>query len=157
MVPFGLTSEQFSSRFLKSLEKKSPSFIDSLKKLFSVSIPDTVKSAQVQIFIGDDCMETPSAWIYYEGGDKKIDHSDPSIFAGKSLELLSGDYSIPDFDEEYYLDEDFSAGNLIANLTKQWLAECWWKAGGWDYPISVEVWVHDDHGDGMPIQLSKSC
>ena len=157
MVPFGLSSEQFKAKFLISLEKISPCFISELKKLFTVSIPESVLGAEIQIFLGDDCMETPSAWIYYEGKQKKINSTDASIFSGKSVELLSGDYAIPHFDEKYYINEEFNAGYLIANLTKQWLAESWWKAGGWDYPIPVLVMVHDDYGDGSSIKLSAVC
>ena len=157
MVSFGLSTEQFSSRFLSSLDRVSPKFIEELKSLFLIPVPDTVFKAEIQIFLGDDGMETPSAWIYYQGKNNKVDNSDPSIFAGKSIEILDGSYAIPPFDEEYYSDGDFGGVDLIANITKRWLAECWWKSGGWEYQIPVKVWVHDEFGDGSPINLSKSC
>ncbi|PMN87342.1 hypothetical protein [Enterovibrio norvegicus] len=157
MVPFGLSTEQFSKRFLSSLEKASPKFIEEMKSLFLLPVPDAVCEAEVQIFLGDDGMETPSAWLYFRGKNNKVDSSDPTIFPGKSSEILEGTYDVPSFDEEYYFNEDFGGVNLIADITKRWLAECWWKAGGWEYPIPVKVWVHDDFGDGLPIVLTKFC
>ncbi|GAL07250.1 hypothetical protein JCM19237_4666 [Photobacterium aphoticum] len=157
MVPFGLSTEQFSMKFLRSLDKIAPNFIEELKSLFLLPVPETVSEAEVQIFLGDDGMETPSAWIYFHGKNNKVDSSDPTIFPGKSREILHGSYDIPPFDEEYYFDEDFGGVYLIANITKRWLAECWWKAGGWEYPIPVKVWVHDEFGDGSSIDLSKLC
>jgi hypothetical protein len=44
--------------------------------------------------------------------------------------------------------------NIQADVTKVWLAEWLWKAGGWDYPLPVEVAVHDEYGDGERILLA---
>lgn len=99
-------------------------------------------------------MDAPSAWIYYQGKNNKVDNHDLSIFPGKSMELPSFFEKLDDFDDKYY-SEEFGGVNLIANATKAWLAECWWKAGGWDYPVSVKVWVHDEFGDGNAIELSE--
>jgi hypothetical protein len=153
MVPFGLNDEQFVKRYRGCLNRVSSSFIDSLRELFLVAVPESVSEAEVQIFLGDDGMEAPSAWIYYQGKNNKVDHSDTSIFPGKSMELSCFLDKMDDFDEEYY-SEEFGGTFLIANATKEWLAECWWKAGGWSYSIPVKVWVHDDFGDGEPIDLS---
>jgi len=157
MVPFGLNEKQFVDRYKRCLDREASSFIGSLRKLFVVPVPDAVDEAEVQIFLGDDGMEAPSAWIYYQGTTNKVDSSDPAIFPGRSMELSSFVGSLDDFNEEYYLNEDFGGVGLIANTTKLWLAECWWKAGGWAYSVPTKVWVHDDFGDGNSIQLSENC
>jgi len=154
MIPFGLNEDQFVKRYRGCLDRVSSGFIKSLQELFSKPVPETVTEAEVQIFLGDDGMEAPSAWIYYQGKNNKVDSSDPSIFPGKSLELPSFLQKMEDFDEEYY-SEEFGGTYLIANISKAWLAECWWKAGGWSYPVPVKVWVHDEFGDGDSIDLSE--
>ena len=154
MIPFGLNEEQFGKRYLGCLNKVSSSFIVSLRELFSRTVPDSVTEAEVQIFMGDDGFEAPNAWIYFEGKNKKVDSSDQSIFPGRSMELPSFIEKMEDFDERYY-SEEFGGIDLIANITKKWFSECWWKAGGWAYPIPVKVWIHDDFGDGDSIDLSE--
>lgn len=154
MIPFGLNKEQFTSRYLRCLDRSSKPLIDTLKQLHVKEIPETVEEAEVQIFLGQDGMDAPSVWIYYQGKNTKIDKVDPSIFPGKSLEIINVN-EIDDFDEEYYTNEDFSGVNIIADIVKQWFAESWWKAGGWSYSIPTSVWVHDDFGSGGCIKLSE--
>ena len=154
MVPFGLTEAQFATRYRRCLDRAAPRLIKSLRNLFTAPVSEAVAEAEVQIFLGDDGMEAPSAWIYYQGTNNKVDASDPNIFAGKSLELICLAEDVDDFDENYYSDE-FRGAHLIGGIVKTWLAECWWKAGGWTYPVPVTVWVHDDFGDGNSIELSE--
>ena len=155
MVPYGLSEQQFVTRYRRCLDRISNEFISALREHISLPVPETVEEAEVQIFLGDDGMETPNAWIYYQGHNNKVDSSDPSIFPGKSMELPMDLSSVDDFDEEYYTDEEFGGINIIGNTVKEWLAECWWKAGGWSYQVPTKVWVHDDFGNGEPIELSE--
>jgi len=154
MIPFGLNQEQFTKRYRGCLDRESSNFIASLREIFSQRVPDTVVEADVQIFLGDNGREFPSAWIYFQGKDNRVDNMDQSIFPGRSMALPPFTEKIEDFDEEYYL-EDFGGIDLIANATKAWLAECWWKAGGWAYRVPTKIWVHDDYGDGNSIELSE--
>lgn len=156
MVPFGLTQEQFISRYRKFLELASSKFISQLREVLKTPVPDSVTSAEVQIFFGDDGLSTPNAWIYFDGKNKKIDHKDQSIFPGRALDLALQVEGADDFDERYFTDETFGGLSIVANTVKSWFAECWWKAGGWSYPIKVEVWIHDGFGDGKSIILTEN-
>jgi len=60
------------------------------------------------------------------------------------------------FDEGYFIDDEFGGLALAANALKAWVAECWWKAGGWSYPVPTAVVVHDGFGDGKSIALSEN-
>lgn len=155
MVPFGLSQEQFSIRYRRCLERASSHLINQLRELLHRPVPNSVKEAEVQIFLGEDGLDLPSAWIYYRGENNKVDHTDPSIFPGRALELSVGLEEMDEFDEGYFTDENFGGLTLAANLVKNWFAECWWKAGGWSYSVPVLVWVHDGFGDGKSIQLSE--
>jgi hypothetical protein len=154
MVPFGLTQEQFLVRYRRCLEQGSAHLIAYLRELIARPVPSTVKKAEVQIFFGDDGTSIPSACIYYVGENTKVDHSDQTIFPGRSLELSIGLDSMDDFDEDYFINTTFGGVNIAANATKSWFAECWWKAGGWNYAVPAEVVVHDGFGDGEYIKLS---
>ena len=155
MVPFGLNTAQFQARYRRCLDKASTHVITELRELFTQTVPDTVRSAEVQIFFGEDGLEIPSAWIYYSGENNKVDNRDPTIFPGRAMELSMGLDKMDAFHENYFVDEDFDGLSVAANTTKAWFAECWWKAGGWSYPVPVMVWVHDGFGDGSGIELSE--
>ena len=155
MVPFGLSAAQFQARYRRCLDKASTHVINKFRELFTQPVPDTVRSAEVQIFFGEDGPEIPSAWIYYSGENNKVDNSDPTIFPGRAMELSMGLDKMDAFHEDYFVDEDFDGLSIAANTTKAWFAECWWKAGGWSYPVPVMVWVHDGFGDGCGVELSE--
>ena len=57
-------------------------------------------------------------------------------------------------DVQAYQDE-FSIPDITVDLIKTWFSECWWKAGGWDYRLKVEVQGHDGFGNGELILLSR--
>ncbi|ARP52885.1 hypothetical protein ALFP_0998 [Alcaligenes faecalis] len=137
------------------MERASKHLIAELCTLFALPVPDSVADAEVQIFFGDDGLETPSAWIYYRGDNNKVDSNDPSIFPGRAMELSIGLDRMNAFHEDYFLDEAFDGLSIAANTTKAWFAECWWKAGGWSYAVPVTVWVHDGFGDAAGIELSE--
>ncbi len=73
-----------------------------------------------------------------------------------SRELKLSFHELAELDELYFSDSDFSGVNLMADTLKAWFAECWWKAGGWDYKVSAEVGVHDGHGHSGAIQLTEA-
>ena len=129
--------------------------IEELRALFAATLPPTVRSAEVQIFLGEDARDSPGAWIYFDGMNKKVDSSDTSIFPGRALEIQLGLGMPPDFDDRYFEGDEFPGADLQANEVKAWFAECWWKAGGWAYALPTEVAIHDGFGDGERIVLTE--
>lgn len=154
MIPFGLTTDQFATRSRGLLEKHSPALITELREVFAVPIGEAVTSASVVIFLDDPGVGGPSIGLYFDGRNKKVDSSDPTIFPGRVLMIAEYLRELPTFDPSYFSDDEFGALDIQTNVTKQWFAEWWWKAGGWDYPLPVDVSVHDGYGDGESIQLS---
>lgn len=159
MVPFGLTESQFVSRYRRELDRVSASTIEILRSLFNRAINDDVEAAQVEAFL-DEYGGAPSIWIYYRGGNNKVDHKDESLFAGRSLEFQLPLSALADFDERYFMsledgDFEFPGLTLAGDTIKSWFAECWWKAGGWTYPLPTTLAVHDDRGDGNVIKLTE--
>lgn len=153
MIPFRLNQKQFQERYAQCLDRLSSACIAELRTLLARPLPDDVKLADVQLFPGDDDPFIPAVWIYFQGDNNRVDKSDTGIFPGRSLELALGLESVEEFDERYYTNEKFDGLNLRAGVLKSWFAECWWKAGGWVYPLPVSLYVHD--GDGKGIRLSE--
>ncbi len=153
-IPFGLTAEQYATRFRGLLEKHSPTLLAELRKVLATPIGAGVTSASVVVFLDEYREGGPRVGLYFDGKDKKVDHSDPTIFPGRHLSLAEYLHGLPTFDPRYFSDDTFGALNIQADVTKAWFAEWWWKAGGWDYPLPVEIAVHDDYGNAEVIQLA---
>jgi hypothetical protein len=153
MIPFGLKKDQFLTRCTRLLDRCAPQAIGALRALLARELPPAITAASVELFIGDD-EASLDAWIYFDGRDKKVDSQDPGLFPGQSLKLALGLEAFEDFDERYF-GEKFGGGALVADLVKRWIAECWWKAGGWSWPLPAEIGVHDGIGDGTSIRLTE--
>jgi hypothetical protein len=159
MIPFGLSPQQFSDRYHRCLDKSTLTTIQTLKALFAMPVPPDVASARVEIFMGESGNETPSVWIYYSGENNKVDNQInnhvSTISAGRAMDLALN-LEIDGFHEKYYAGDDYQKNSigLIANLVKTWFAQCWWKAGGWDYQVPAAVWVHDAFDGGTCTELT---
>jgi len=119
------------------------------------ALPDAVLTAQVEVFLDDSGYSAPAVWLYFSGKNTRISKSDKSIFPGRSLQFEFNLAALADFDEEYFTSE-FNGLGVAADVMRQWVAECWWKAGGWSYRIPVFLAVHDGWGNGKLVSLTES-
>nr|WP_294972897.1 hypothetical protein [uncultured Pseudomonas sp.] len=156
MIPYGLSPDQFCQRYRRHLQRTTPATIDKLRTLLARALPDEPLTGEVQLFLGEDGLDVPEAWLYLSGENNKVDASDPTLFAGKAMDLQLGLQSIPEFDLAYF-EGDFGGVTLMANTLKSWLAECWWKAGGWSWPVALTLAVHDGFDDGERIALTETA
>ena len=153
MVPYGLNQDQFVAMYSRRLEHASLNAIATIKTLLSRPIGPGVNEAHIEVFL-DEYGGAPTVWIYHRGKHNRVDGSDPSIFPGKSTELRFGLEPLAEIDEQYFIaPEKFPGLMLIAPLLLRWVAECWWKAGGWAYPLPTILGVHD-YGQDKPVVLS---
>ena len=129
--------------FKDYLSEKNEELEENLTSLFKMPLHPDITEAEIQVFLDDESGLNASFWIYFEGRNKKVDKTDKSLFPGRSLELIDLDFS-----------EEFNDLNLQANLLKNWFVDFWKKQNGENYPIPVEIAVHDDFGDGKIIKLS---
>jgi hypothetical protein len=143
MVPYGLTQAQFQTTYQRKLEGLSKQAIAQVSTLLSIPIAPDVDEAHVEIFLGEDG-GSPDVWMYWRGKNNKVDHADPSLFAGRSMHLKLGLEILAELDEQYFRDPDqFPGLELVVPILARWVAECWWKAGGWKYLVPVMLTVHD--------------
>ncbi|MDR6843042.1 hypothetical protein [Pseudoxanthomonas sacheonensis] len=154
MVPYGLNQEQFVSMYQRKLDRLSDQVISALRDLLAVPLGHGIDEAHLEVF-PDDYGGAPSIWAYWRGKNNKVDHGDQSLFPGRSLELDLDLRDLAEIDEQYFVEPDkFPGLQLTADLLSRWLAESWWKAGGWTYPVPVTLAVHDFGSYGW-VQLSK--
>lgn len=140
--------------YQRKLDRLSDHAIRALRDLLAVPIGDGVDEAHLEIF-PDEYGRAPSVWAYWRGKNNKVDNADPSLFPGRSLELDLGLKELADIDERYFVGPDeFPGFQLMVPLLSRWLAESWWKAGGWAYPVPTTLSVHDFGSYGW-MQLSK--
>jgi len=155
MVPFGLSRTEFLVRYRGCLDAASPHLIDTFRTLLARHVPRSVKEAEIEVFFDLDGPFPPVAWIYFAGDYYRLDPTNQSIFPGRSMKLSIGLEKMERFDDRYATDQAFGGLAAMADATKAWIAECWWKAGGWSYRIPVVLGVHDGFGDGTYVKLSE--
>lgn len=156
MIPYGLNPDQFCRRYRRHLLRTSPATIEKIRVLLARPLPDEPLTGEVQLFLGEEGLDVPDAWLYLSGESNKVDSSDPSLFAGKSMDLKLCLEGGPEFDSAYF-EEGFEGVALIADTLKSWFAECWWKAGGWSWPVALTLAIHDEFGDGERVALTESA
>jgi hypothetical protein len=152
-LPPNIPVEKIEGIYRQKLQKLSDSLIEKIHEFIKISPEESVESAEFQVFPDEYGEGESTIWMYFEGKDKKIDKNDQRLFAGRSLEMYSDFSSLPTLDIEAY--EDLNFPNMIADLIIEWFAECWWKAGGWYYPVPVEIFGHEGFGSGEIIPLTK--
>lgn len=156
MIPFGLSPEQFRERYRRDLQRAAPGVIQHLRETLRQPLEEGLRDGEIQLFLGEDGRDAAEAWLYLNGASNRVDASDPRLFPGKALDLALGLGHAPDFDEAYFAD-GFGGVDLLADTLQAWFAECWWKAGGWAWPIPLWLHVHDGFGDGRGIALTERC
>jgi len=154
MVPYGLNREQFVSMYRRKLDELSDQAIRVIANLLARPIGQGVDSAHVEIFL-DEYGGAPSIWTYWRGKNNKVDHVDPSLFPGRSLQIDLCLSPLAEIDEQYFVgQDDFPGLQLAASTISRWFAESWWKAGGWSYSVPTTLAVHDFGSYGW-VQLAN--
>jgi hypothetical protein len=133
---------------MQSLDGISNASIQIIRSTLAEPLHVAVRRVELQIFVDADNYAIPGVWMYFVGENMKT--SETSRELGLHLNKLE------DIDELYFSNYDFGGLDLIADIVKAWVAECWWKAGGWDYKVPAVLDVHDGHGNGERIQLTAT-
>ena len=154
MIAFGLSDEQFKLAYEASLAKRKNDLVERLRDVLSMPVPDSVLIAEVQIFMGDDGLSSPEAWIYYRGRNNKVDRKDQTIFPGRSMEIPLNLATHDEFDEEYILNYEFGGLGIAARSLKKWFSACWAEAGGQSYKTPVTLYIHDGLDGGTGVALT---
>lgn len=129
--------------YQRKLDRLSKQAIAAVRELLAVPVAPGVDGMHVEIFL-DEYGGAPSVWAYWRGPNNKVDRSDTTLFPGRSVELSLGLESLSEVDARYFADpEEFPGTELAVSLLSRWLAECWWKAGGWTYPVPASLEIHD--------------
>lgn len=140
--------------YQRKLEHHSDQAIETLRRLIALPVQGDVDAAHLEVFPDEDG-GAPTIWAYWHGQNNRVDHNDPGIFPGRSFELELDLRALATIDERYFIaPDDFPGLQLSAALLSRWLAESWWKAGGWFYPLPTTLAVHDFEASGS-VQLSK--
>ncbi|WP_188150707.1 hypothetical protein [Teredinibacter waterburyi] len=143
ILPNGLGEDVIARAYKKELARHQPQLIGEIKQFLAEPISEDIKGAYAEIFPDE--------------------YGDGYVGIGLYLEAITikhigfADYvrDLPSIDVFAYQENDVSIPDLVVNLVKQWFAESWFKAGGWDYPLAIDVNGHDGFGDGESIVLTS--
>lgn len=154
MIPFKLSPAQFRERYQRGLERASRTAIAAIAAQLALPLDAQIQRVELEIFVGEEDPHEPAVWIYYQGRNNRVDNAEPGLFPGKSVALNLGLETLEDFHERFFTDEKFGGLDIVAQVLTAWVAECWWKAGGWRFPLPALLQVHDGFGAGKPVKLT---
>lgn len=143
-LPNGLPEDAIENVFREELEKHSNTLIDEIKEFLSAPLSDQVIEGSVEVFSDEYCDGYTGIGLYLK--EKATKH------------YPFADYvrNLPGIDVHSYMEEDIYIPDIVVDLVKDWFSECWFKAGGWDFPLALEISGHDGYGNGRAIKLTKS-
>ena len=143
ILPNGLEEDVISRAYKKELTRHQTDLIGEIKRFLVQPIAEDVKSAHAEIFPDEYGDGYVGIGLYLQGVTTK--------------HIGFADYvrDLPGIDVFAYQEKDVSIPDLVVNLVKHWFAKSWFKAGGWDYPLEIEVNGHDGFGDGESIALTS--
>lgn len=144
-LPPNIPIEKVAGIYRGSLGTLSDALIEQIHEFITKPVEPDVAEAEFQIFPDEYCDQASSIWMYFSGKNNRINHMDDSLFPGRSLEFYSDFSSLPTLDLEAYQDYDYA--NTLVGLVQDWFSECWWKAGGWYYPVPVSIVGHEGFGN----------
>jgi hypothetical protein len=136
------------------LNEKESELTEKLTSLFEMPIHTDITSAEIQIFLDDECGDSASFWIYFDGRNKKVDKSDQSLFPGRSMEICDLNFTELETYEAFESQDKFDRLDWLANSLRYWFISCWKKSNGEKYSIPVEIAIHDGFGDGKVLKIS---
>lgn len=143
VLPEGLDEAIISKTYLSELERHSNTLITEIKSFLLEAIDTDVRDASVEVFPDEYGDGYTSVGFYFRG--KSIRHVTFAEYVN----------DLPAIDVMSYQENDVFVPDIVVDLVKRWFAECWFKAGGWDYPLAVELKGHDCYGDGEVIVLTR--
>ena len=156
MIPFGLSPEQFRERYRSDLQRAAPGVIQHLRELLRQPLEEGLRDGEIQLFLGEGRTRRSGSVVVPEWRQQPGGRQRPAPVSRQGAGPGARPGTCPDFDEAYFAD-GFGGVDLLADTLQAWFAECWWKAGGWAWPIPLWLHVHDGFGDGRGIALTERC
>lgn len=140
-LPANMPIDAIERVYIKELHRYSDQLINEIKQFLHTPMIDNVTSGTVEVFPDEDGDGVLSIGLYLKA---ELTHYIPFTEDVKDLPMID----VSAYEEE-------SLVGLIVDLTQQWFAESWWKAGGWDYSLPLMVYGHDGFGSGDLIKLTS--
>ena len=148
--------DKLNAALERSVWNHSDAVIEKLRILQSEPLERNVENVHFEAFIPfsvDDAY--PNVWFYLNGKDKKVGSDKSGFYAGNAWDFYTVD-NIPTFghgENERFETTDYS--NVLADIVIKWFSECWWKAGGWYYPVPATICGHEGAGYLRTMILTK--
>jgi hypothetical protein len=154
-LPSTLTERQIVDVYRRLLDARTAILIDAFRTLLARPRTKEVERATMAVFPDEYGDGFVNVGLSFAGSAVRTASDDATIFAGAHVSLGEGVERLPFIDVGAYHDRDIPLANMVVDLIKGWCAECWWKAGGYDYDIPVILVGHDGFGDGEIIPLTE--
>jgi hypothetical protein len=118
--PDGVGESEFRALYRAELARHTPELTDRLRRLLARGdVAAEVERVQVVVFADEDGDGVVSAGVYFEGRNRKVSKTDPSLYSGAHVDLTDG-MRVPFHDPEAY---EFDPRDVSVAAVIDWFAE----------------------------------
>jgi len=140
-LPDGLAREEFCRLYRQHLEPHREGLVRTLTQLLDrTDYSSPVDHLDLGVFADESGDGHVSVWCYFNGPNRRVSGTEPSLFAGKSVHLTEG-IRVPIHDPGAY---EFSTADASITVVMEWVESCWEDAGGAAYAIPATITGHED-------------
>jgi len=150
-LPSGLDADRFRAEYLSRLRRHTPTLVARLQALLArTDVGPDVSDVEVQVFPDEYGDGFVSAWMYFNGRNRAVRKSDPSLYCGASIALTDDIRDMPLYDPDQY---SFDTSDVTVRCVIDWFVECWEAAGGRSFRLPAAITGHDGFGtpDLLPL------
>lgn len=144
---------EFREVYLTHLRRHSAALVEEVRRLLQrIDVSPDVTSCEVQVF-PDQCGDGHvSVCMYFNGRNRLVRTSDPSLYCGAVVRFVDHARDIPLYAPDSF---DFDTRDVTVQCVIDWFTECWQVAGGADYRYPVTITGHDGFGTPDLLPLTK--
>jgi len=136
----GLSLDGFLEAYAAALEEHRPLLVRRLRDLLLRNdFSSPVTDIELGVFPDETGDGHVSVWCYLQGPNRRVSRSEPTLFAGKSIQLTDG-MRVPLHEPDAY---GFSTADASTNAVMQWAESCWREAGGERYRLPAVITGHE--------------
>lgn len=145
-LPSNIPIDKLDGIFRKAFEAKSEELISRIHMFIQKPLEASVESAEFRIFVPQfPDEEGLNIWLYLDGKNKLVGSKKQGLYAGNSIEFYNDFNDVPSLEDEAF--KDYEYPDKISDIMFTWFSECWWKGGGWYYPVPTTLIYSTPFGD----------
>ena len=154
--PNTLTPSELQTAYRQELDRFTSGLIGEIGAVLSVPPDPGETHAAIEVFPDEQGDGRVSIGMHFHGISPQLGDMSQSLGGSRHFSFGRCVRDMPRIDVQHY-QRTISVPDMTVIQIKEWFADCWRKAGGENYPLRVELFGHEDFGDGKAVVLSNGA